>query len=89
MLKSIHANVLKLDMGFLRNIKEVDALRAKDILKSTVNLAKVLKMTVITEGVETLDQVEFLTQAGSDYFQGYYFAKPISIGDFEEKFLKQ
>ncbi|MDY3920825.1 MAG: EAL domain-containing protein [Hallerella porci] len=89
MLKSIHANVLKLDMGFLRNIKEVDALRAKDILKSTVNLAKVLKMTVITEGVETLDQVEFLTQAGSDYFQGYYFAKPISVGDFEEKFLKQ
>lgn len=44
-------------------------------------------MSVITEGVETIEQVDNLTKLGCDTFQGYYFSKPIAINEFEEKYL--
>jgi EAL domain-containing protein (putative c-di-GMP-specific phosphodiesterase class I) len=44
-------------------------------------------MTVITEGVETERQVKFLTGAGCDIFQGFYFSRPISVEDFEKKYF--
>ena len=44
-------------------------------------------MEVITEGVETQEQVRFLTDFGCDIFQGYYFAKPMPVEDFEKKYL--
>ena len=43
-------------------------------------------MTVITEGVETKEQVEMLTDMGCRVFQGFYFSKPISIQEFEDKY---
>ena len=46
-------------------------------------------MPVITEGVETKEQVEFLTKMGTDYFQGFYFDKPMPIADFEAKYIKK
>jgi EAL domain-containing protein (putative c-di-GMP-specific phosphodiesterase class I) len=42
-------------------------------------------MTVIAEGVETKEQLEFLTEIGCDMFQGYYFSKPVPVDEFEEK----
>ena len=47
-----------------------------------------LNMSVVTEGVETFDQVQMLTKMGCDVFQGYYFAKPMSVQEFEDKYLK-
>ncbi|HOC33358.1 MAG TPA: EAL domain-containing protein [Ruminococcus flavefaciens] len=52
-----------------------------------MELAKSLNMAVITEGVETDEQVRFLRECGCDVFQGYFFAKPMEIADFEEKYL--
>ena len=43
-------------------------------------------MTVITEGVETKEQVDMLTGMGCRIFQGYYFSKPIPINEFEDKY---
>ncbi|MGN0435273.1 MAG: EAL domain-containing protein, partial [Wujia sp.] len=85
MLKNIRADVLKIDMGFLREIKDHD--RTKVILGMVVDLAKRLKMTVITEGVENREQVDYLTQVGCDMFQGFYFAKPIAVEVFETKYV--
>lgn len=85
MLKDIHADVLKIDMGFLRKTKECE--RTQIILRMIIDLAKQLQMTVITEGVESKDQVDNLTEAGCDMFQGYYFAKPIAVPEFEERYL--
>ena len=53
-----------------------------------IELAKSLNMAVITEGVETKEQALFLKQCGCDVFQGYFFAKPMKVSDFEEKFLR-
>lgn len=85
MLKDIHADVLKIDMGFLRQTKDNE--RTSIILHMIIDLAKRLKMVVITEGVESKDQVDNLTEAGCDMFQGYYFAKPIAVQEFETRYM--
>ena len=41
----------------------------------------------IIEGVETKEQLEYLTGIGCDMFQGYYFAKPMEVKQFEEKYM--
>ena len=45
-------------------------------------------MKVVSEGVETQEQVDFLTEVGCDMVQGYYFARPMPASEFEEKYLK-
>lgn len=87
MLKDIHADVLKIDMGFLRETQNHE--RTRIILGMVVDLAKQLQMTVITEGVESKDQVEYLTKVGCDMFQGYYFARPIAVSEFESRYIVQ
>lgn len=81
LLKDIHADVLKIDMGFVREGSNTD--RSEVILDSVIEMAENLKMTVITEGVETKAQVDRLTQLGCHDFQGFYFSRPIPASDFE------
>ena len=82
MLKDLHVDVLKIDMAFLK--KAEDEERSKKILQMIISLSKQLDMPVITEGVETEEQVAALTEMGCDIFQGYYFAKPMPVSDFEK-----
>ena len=85
MLKDIHVDVLKIDMAFLKKAKDEE--RSKKILQMIISLSKKLGMPVITEGVETAEQLEFLTEMGCDMFQGYYFAKPMPVEEFEKKYF--
>lgn len=91
MLKDIAVDVLKLDMGFLRKSQHKEASlheeKGRTIINAIISLSKRLGLSVITEGVETAEQVEYLTGAGCDMFQGYYFAKPMPVADFEEKYF--
>jgi EAL domain-containing protein (putative c-di-GMP-specific phosphodiesterase class I) len=57
--------------------------RGKKILSTIIDLSKDLRMTVIAEGVEKREHVEYLKKLGCDYFQGFYFARPVCIKDFE------
>ncbi len=83
-LKDISANVLKIDMGFLRGTGNVK--RSQDIIAAVIRLAHSLNMTVITEGVETAEQLEMLSDMGCGIFQGYYFAKPEPVEQFEKDY---
>lgn len=85
MLKDLPVDTLKVDMGFLRQTEHEE--RSRTILKMVISLSKQLGMEVITEGVETKTQVDFLTEIGCDVFQGYYFAKPMPVKDFEAKYF--
>ncbi len=85
MLKDICVDVLKIDMAFLGATN--DEARGRKILKMVVELAKELGMPVITEGVEQEEQLEFLKRIGCEVFQGYYFAKPMPIHEFEEMYM--
>lgn len=84
-LKDIKADVLKIDMLFLRDTENQS--RSKAILSSVISMAKTLNMPVITEGVETKNQVDFLSVMGCEMFQGYYFSKPVPVKEFEQKYF--
>ena len=49
---------------------------------------KTTKEPVITEGAETKEHVDFLKEMGTDYYQGFYFDKPLAVEDFEKKYVK-
>ncbi len=84
MLKDIKADVVKIDMGFLR--KSDNEERSQIILDSVIYMTKRLGMGTVTEGVETEKQFELLSNMGCDVYQGYLFSKPVSIMDFERKY---
>lgn len=86
MLKDIPFDVLKIDMAFLEKTENVT--RSKIILKSIVEMATALEIDVITEGVETKEQADYLNSIGCNLFQGYYFDRPMPVSDFETKYLK-
>lgn len=83
MLKHISVDVLKLDMRFL-DIDEQEKEKGIGILESVVNMAKMMGLPVIVEGVETQTQENFLLELGCRYIQGYYYYKPLPITQFEE-----
>ena len=85
MLKDMPVDVLKLDMIFLKDTAHDE--RTKKIMSLIIDLAKSLDVPVIAEGVETVEQVDFLAKMGCDYFQGYYFARPVSLDEYEKKNL--
>lgn len=84
MLKDISADVLKIDMGFLRASE--NELKGRDILESIISLAGKLGMEVITEGVEKESQVHMLKDMGCNMFQGYFFSKPVQVKEFESRY---
>ncbi len=87
-LKNLPVDVIKVDMLFLRNISDADTyLKSTIILSNVINMGLEMGLTVITEGVETEEQKEFLEGCGCNNFQGYYFSKPIPVEEFEEKFM--
>ena len=80
-LKDINVDVLKLDMKFLTNA--ADPVRSHVILKAVVHMAKDLDIPCIAEGVEQISQAEFLKKVGCEYVQGYLYAKPMPVKDYE------
>lgn len=81
MLKDVRADVLKIDMGFVQG--EKNRQRGSVILTSIIDMANRLNMGVITEGVETPEQVQMLKALGCHHFQGYYFSRPVPVDVFE------
>lgn len=81
-LKDIAVDILKVDMNFLTDSDMPG--RGENILASVVRMAKWLNMPVIAEGVEKESQVAFLRSIGCEFVQGYYFAKPMPINEYEQ-----
>jgi diguanylate cyclase (GGDEF)-like protein/PAS domain S-box-containing protein len=79
-LKRFKADKLKIDRSFVQDIPNDPDDGA--IAKAIINIAHTLNMTVVAEGVETLDQWKFLQDEGCDQVQGYLLAKPVPAEDF-------
>lgn len=68
---------LKIDKSFIASVTHNQ--RSAYLLEAIVDLSKAFEMTTIAEGVETQEQLDFLSNADCHYCQGYYFGKPLPI----------
>ena len=90
MLTSLPIDALKLDMKFIRGICESE--KNERLVGIMIEIARLLEVPVIAEGVETKEQMELLKKLGCDIIQGYYFSKPLppeEFGALIEKELKE
>ncbi|WP_250658057.1 putative bifunctional diguanylate cyclase/phosphodiesterase [Alkalimarinus coralli] len=78
-LKKLPVDILKVDRQFVRDIPE--DLNDMEITSAIIAIAHKLNLKVIAEGVENIDQRDFLVINKCDYAQGYYFSKPLTFED--------
>ncbi len=79
-LRRFHmAHTLKIDRSFVDGLGTSREDTA--IVSASVTLAESLGLTVVAEGVETVEQLEYLHQLGADYAQGYLLSKPVELDD--------
>ncbi|TNE38525.1 MAG: EAL domain-containing protein [Alphaproteobacteria bacterium] len=81
-LKDMPVDRLKIDKSFLDGVPENPG--DLSIVSAVISLGQSLGLEVVAEGVETMAQWHELEKLGCDYAQGYYFARPLSVSDFEE-----
>ncbi|MCP5243108.1 MAG: EAL domain-containing protein [Burkholderiales bacterium] len=82
-MKHFPINTLKIDQTFVQDIT-TDPNDAA-ITAAIIAMARSLNLEVIAEGVETKEQVAILTRQGCKRFQGYYFCRPLSVLEIENK----
>jgi diguanylate cyclase (GGDEF)-like protein len=78
-LKRFPIDIVKIDQDFVADLERDEA--SYSIVFTVVELAHLLGMTVVAEGVETAGQHEQLVALGCDFCQGFYFARPMSADD--------
>ena len=78
-LSQFPIDVIKIDQSFVRNIGQDKS--NESIIKTIHALSSNLGLYCIAEGVETSEQISFLTEMGCEDLQGYYFAKPMLADD--------
>ncbi len=82
-LQELKVDLIKFDMRFMRQFEKSP--RSRVILTELMRMAMSLGIETVTEGVETLEQVEFLSEIGCTKMQGYYFCKPVSIEEIQKR----
>lgn len=85
LLSRMPIDIIKLDKIFLKEGENGNPLKESDkiIISCVIDMAKRLRITSLCEGVETLEQSNYLSEIGCEIQQGYYFSKPISQSEFE------
>ncbi|HRD85876.1 MAG TPA: EAL domain-containing protein, partial [Rubrivivax sp.] len=80
-LKSFPVGVLKVDRSFVRDLER--DVNDRGIAEAVISMARVLRVKVVAEGVETRGQLNILQGMGCQYGQGYFFSRPLAAADFE------
>ncbi len=81
MLKEVSVDTLKIDRAFLKEV--VNTSKGKIIISHTIAMANELNLNVVSEGVETVEQAEFLVKNGCRAAQGFLYSKPLSVQNYE------
>ncbi len=84
-LKRLPINEIKIDRSFVRDI-ETDPNDAI-LVESIISMGQHFGLDIVAEGVETLEQLNFLRNQNCDAYQGYYFSKPLAIEELKELYL--
>lgn len=80
-LNQFSVETLKIDRHFICRMQFDD--RSRNIVRTIINLAHNMNMTVVAEGAEHTEQVELLKKMGCDSVQGFFFSKPVGAEEFE------
>lgn len=83
-LKEFPIDCLKIDRTFVRNVPHNPNDEA--LVSMIISMAKHLRLKVVAEGIEEVEQLSFLIEGGCDYIQGYLFSKPISPQQITETY---
>ncbi|MBL4614048.1 MAG: EAL domain-containing protein [Magnetovibrio sp.] len=81
-LKQFPINTLKIDKSFIDGVANTPDDQA--IIKAIIGMGQALGQKVVSEGVETSDQLEYLKSVNCDIVQGYYYSKPLPAAEFED-----
>ncbi|WP_257791527.1 MULTISPECIES: PAS domain S-box protein [unclassified Massilia] len=81
-LRRFPIDVLKLDRSFV--MQSQDGMTSFDFIKAFVDMAHALKLSVVAEGIETSDALDFLRSAACNEVQGYFIARPMPLAAFTE-----
>ena len=87
MIRQIPVDTIKIDKDFLD--KKLSTEKGKIVISHTIAMAKDLKLGVIAEGVETKEHVDFLKSSSCDVAQGFFFAKPMPVKEFEHIYFEE
>lgn len=85
-LKTTPFDVLKIDRGFLSQSMESD--RGRKIISHTISMSQDIGLGIVAEGVETIEEAQFLRECGCDTAQGFYYSKPISAEEFDRRLFE-
>ena len=88
MLKDFPIDVVKIDQEFFRTNAYTHR-RSHIIIEEVIELCHKLDIIVVAEGVENIEQRDFLIKHHCDYIQGYYYYKPMPLDEFEDLFIKK
>ncbi|MNK86247.1 Phytochrome-like protein cph2 [compost metagenome] len=78
-LKRLPLNTLKIDRSFIQDIPK--ATQDMEIVQAIIVMAHTLHLQVVTEGVETFEQYQFLEDHGCDFVQGYLLSRPVPLAE--------
>jgi len=81
LLKEFEVDALKLDRIFFLDIENK---KAKDVIGCLIDLAKKLHVAIVAEGIEDIQQADYLKQLHCDFIQGYVYSKPLPVDEFEQ-----
>lgn len=85
-LKRFPVDTLKIDRSFVREVTRNNDDR--EIIKTIIAMARSLRLDIVAEGVESVDQKDFLSGQGCQLMQGFLFSRPLPGPEFEQVLLK-
>lgn len=87
-LSQIQIDELKLDRSFLLRAAQSTEHYCRKILEVVIEVAKLLHISTVAEGIETADNALLMRELNCDYGQGYYYSRPIPAEEFTKNFLQ-
>jgi diguanylate cyclase (GGDEF)-like protein/PAS domain S-box-containing protein len=86
-LKKFPIDTLKIDRSFISELAS-DEIKDSELTKAIIMMAQSLQLEIVAEGVETEKQMMFLKNLNCDYYQGFYFSKPVPAEEFEKLLVR-
>jgi len=84
-LQNYPFSCVKIDRSFITNLAE--SYKSRELVHTIISMAKNLNLSLISEGVETPYQADFVARSGASIWQGYLYGKPTDADNFSQRYL--